>query len=208
MAITTLCALLLATSCSSSDDTAAPSNTVATTETAAPETEPETTSTSTTTTSSTTTTTSTTTTAAAATDEEQILATVERLYELLTVVNDPPDPAFEGWSEIGTPDYVSALQTRSQDFLDSSRGVRASDTPVAVTGLTVQFAENGTALANFCLRDSAITYDLADGSVIDDSIIFVSREAVVEESSEGWLIAVNHGRDTFESEEACIESLP
>ncbi len=172
--------LIFATGCGGSDGAAAPPTTAVTSTTVTP-TEPPTTTTAAPETTLATT-------VAELTDEEQILAVIQRYWDVLTEGNNPPDPEYPGWAEVAAGEKLVGLRERAAQNLEAGTGSRPGSSEPRARRLEISTVDSEKAVVDVCLRDDGILYDLDSGAVLNDDVIYLWYQAVVELVDSAWRV--------------------
>jgi hypothetical protein len=141
------------------------------------------------------------------TDEEQIIAVVERFYEVIVEANNPPILDNPIWDEVATPELADGLRDRAPGNLEDREGLRHPDpAPPAVVSHSFLLLEADLAVLDVCREDDAILYDLDTGEILNDEVLFFWKQMFLVPTPEGWRVTDTNTIEEFAEVEPCVDS--
>jgi hypothetical protein len=141
------------------------------------------------------------------TDEEQIIAVVERFYEVIVEANNPPILDNPIWDEVATPELADGLRDRAPGNLEDREGLRHPDpAPPAVVSHSFLLLEADLAVLDVCREDDAILYDLDTGEILNDEVLYFWKQVFVVRSTEGWRVNDTNTIEESSGKQACVDS--
>ena len=136
-------------------------------------------------------------------DEDQIIAVIDRFWDVVVEVRNPPDPESDLWDEVATG---SLMENVTADLAVGEAARHPDGNPENLVRLEVLTLEDEFALVNLCLRDDTIAYDMATGAILNDEVLYVHIQHQVEPTEAGWRVSRSFLIESFEEESSCVES--
>ena len=146
-----------------------------------------------------------TTAAALLSEDDHVFAAIERYFEVVVEVNDPPNPDSPLFDDIASPWHAVGLRRDARENLTLGRGTRVPvDRQPFVRAPNTVVRRDSIAVVDICLRDNLETYDLNTDAVIDDSVAYSWVQLTVTDHFGGLLVSQFNTVQKFDSEEPCI----
>ena len=146
-----------------------------------------------------------TTAAALLSEDDHVFAAIERYFEVVVEVNDPPNPNSPIFDDIASPWHAVDLRRNARENLTLGRGTRVpADRQPFVRAPNTVVRRDSIAVVDICLRDNLETYDLNTDAVIDDSVAYSWVQLTVTDHFGGLLVSQFNTVQKFDSEEPCI----
>ena len=146
-----------------------------------------------------------TTAAALLSEDDHVFAAIERYFEVVVEVNDPPNPDSPLFDDIASPWHAVGLRRDARENLTLGRGTRVpADRQPFVRAPNTVVRRDSIAVVDICLRDNLETYDLNTDAVIDDSVAYSWVQLTVTDHFGGLLVSQFNTVQKFDSEEPCI----
>ena len=146
-----------------------------------------------------------TTAAALLSEDDHVFAAIDRYFEVVVEVNDPPNPNSPLFDDIASPWHAVGLRRMARENLTLGQGTRVpADRQPFVRAPNTVVRRDSIAVVDICLRDNLETYDLNTDAVIDDSVAYSWVQLTVTDHFGGLLVSQFNTVQKFDSEEPCI----